>query len=195
MLTMKKATNGKVGTRRRHVTNEEMEVALKNTDNTNIIRSVLFKYKDLINEDDLETCGLSGLWRALGYFRPEYGKKFTTNLYQFVHFECRRELRKQKNHHKGNVGLNAAANKAEAEDVECPEDRLAIRHMEECMLLLSREQRDLLHSYYYDNFTVDELSSHFGYSKETVRHKINWAELRLRELCDEIGEPVYSVQE
>lgn len=81
--------------KRRPVSNEEMEKALKNPDISALMKSECLKYRKVLDEHQRKSAGLEGLWKTLQYHIDGKGLKFTTNLYKFLHFELRRELKKQ----------------------------------------------------------------------------------------------------
>lgn len=84
--------------KRRFVSNEEIEKALKNPDVLAIMKSECLKYRKVLDEHQRKSAGMTGLWRTLQYHIEGKGLKFTTNLYRYLHFELRRELKKQSKH-------------------------------------------------------------------------------------------------
>lgn len=84
--------------KRRFVSDEEIEKALRNSDIYSIIKSECLKYKKVLDEHQRKSAGLEALWKTLGYHVDGKGLKFTTNLYKYLHFELRRELKKQNKH-------------------------------------------------------------------------------------------------
>src|SRR5262245_39037708 len=65
-------------------------------DNRNVIAAVLKQYVGKIPHDELESCGMTAMWRTLQYHQPDHPsrQKFTTSLHRFAKWECLRELRR-----------------------------------------------------------------------------------------------------
>lgn len=168
---------------RREVTDEEFNQALANEDNKRLIKSVLRSYRRLIPEDDLECCGLDGLWRCLGYHREGMGNKLTTSLHKFVHWECRRKLKKimrEAEHRAINISAIETQDKFEIPEPTMSSDMV---NMLECVSVLREPHRELIKEYYYDQRTMEEIGQRHGYSKEAARQKINRAVKELKKLC------------
>jgi RNA polymerase sigma factor (sigma-70 family) len=185
----------KVKKPRREVNNEEFRLAQENKDNQNIIWKELNQYKGLLSSDDLKSCGLQALWRALQYHDSTFSQKFTTSLYRFVHWECRRELRRQNNLKKNTVSIHLVGDIPKKEDSNGAEHREKMTFLQDCMRRLSNEHRTLLEEYYLQRWTYDDMAKLHNCSKESIRGKLNIAVGRLRELCEDIEEPVYSDDE
>ena len=79
---------------KKKISDEEFKAAYTNTDNKNIIKKVISKYDKIISPDNLESCGDNALWRTLQSHDESYEQKFTTSLYRFCEWECKRELRR-----------------------------------------------------------------------------------------------------
>lgn len=170
------------------VSNEQLRVAQANSDNRNIIKKVLQQFAGLIHSDDLERCGLHGLWRTLQNHDDRFGQKFTTSLTRFVRWECLRELRQQRSSRKNFLPIGESCDDY-AENKSHQEEMV---HVRECMQFLSKEHRRLLEEYYLEQWTMEEIGALHNMSKETVRQKLEAAIRRLRELSTEEDEPVYS---
>jgi RNA polymerase sigma factor (sigma-70 family) len=159
--------------KRRFVSNEEFEAALRNTDNDKIIKKVLSQYINVLSKEDLHDCGLHGLWRCLGYHRDGMGKLFTTNLWWFVDNECKRILKK--NSTKNVVSI--------CNDIEAKNENEDLRnHLLECIDLLKPKYKQVLIQYYFEKRTMDEIGRLNNYSKETASQNIKKAMSRLREI-------------
>lgn len=175
---------------RKPVSDEQMERALANSDNANIIRSVLQKFAGQLHEDDLYTCGLHALWRALQYHDDSYGQKFTTSLYKFTDWECKRELRRQKNEKKNMVPLATEGEIVLMPQVPEDDHRDTMRQVQECMRSLPLPDQKLLQAYYIDQFTMDEIAALFDLSKEGVRQKLEDTVKKLRNYCTRNAEEI-----
>ncbi len=163
---------------KKKVTNDEFSRALANSDNNNIIQSVLVRYNKLIPPDELHACGLEGLWRTLMYHQDNRGNKFTTSLWKFTDWECKRQLKKNKKKNSHYV-VSLSNDKIDiAEEQENP----TAQDMRECIAKLRPAYRSLIQEYYYNQKTMEEIGVEYGYSKESARQKINQALKDLRKL-------------
>ncbi len=146
----------------------------KQKDNRNVIRKVISKYNGLLTEEELNDCGLNALWRCLSYHEEGKGKKFTSSLWTFTHWECCRQLKK-----KSSDGIKAIP----ITDIDITQPfNEETQHIKECLELLPSEYKSLLTQYFYDNRTMEEIGNLRGYSKEAARQKINKALRKLSEI-------------
>lgn len=81
---------------RRQVSDQEYQKAYNCLDNIKIIKRVTRKYKAILNPDELESCGMQGLWEALANHVDGMGQKFTTSLYTYVNWRCMNQVRNNK---------------------------------------------------------------------------------------------------
>lgn len=72
------------------MTNEQFISASKDQNNRNIINKVLNRYYKLLSKDELYSCGLYALWRALRSYNPSKGRTFSSYLWQMTDWECKR---------------------------------------------------------------------------------------------------------
>jgi RNA polymerase sigma factor (sigma-70 family) len=168
---------------RKEVTDEEFRQALANKDNEKVIKSVLSRYYSIIPAEDLEACGLEALWRCLGYHKEGKGNKFTTSLWTFTNWECKRllkKIRRQASTHTVNISTIETKEKFE---VPVPLDNPDVVHLRECITMLKPGDRELIQQYYFDRHTMEEIGNLHGYSKEAARQKINGALQELRKCC------------
>jgi RNA polymerase sigma factor (sigma-70 family) len=169
----------KIRLQKRKISNEEYETALADINNIKIIQKVTSRYTNLIPQDDLKSCALHALWRALTYHDPNRGQKFTTSLWRFTEWECRRELVRQKKK-KNTISFSSIEFDVAADGVN--ED---VVHIRECLTLLPKTDREVLTQYYIDKYTMEEIGKRNGYSKEAARQKINKAVAKLCEIYSE----------
>lgn len=186
--------------KRRTVTNEEFQIALEGKsgdpaskkrarDNRRIIDFVTHKYIGQIDPETLKNCGLHALWRAIGYFNPEFEQKFTSSLYRFTQFECRRELLRRKRQGKAaqldEVDERKIVNKMDRIDYE------DLAHIKECVKSLNEEGQRLVDQHFMQGMNLTEIATVNCYTKETARVKLGTAIETLRQICrSSLGEPV-----
>lgn len=80
---------------KRVITNEEFNIAYANEDNIKLINSFNKKFRTLSFEE-ITTCGMLALWRALQDHDPLQGK-FTSSLYNFMRWECLKQIQENEN--------------------------------------------------------------------------------------------------
>jgi RNA polymerase sigma factor (sigma-70 family) len=185
-------------TTRRHVTDEEFREhyfgnpndpqSMKRVrDNQRVMGAVFRRYSHLIDQDELERCGMEATWEALRYHDPRFKQRFTTSLHRFAKWVCQRETRKRHDRYAQlKVRLKGDL------DVAVPENSVLedIQHIRECMKQLPPEDQRLIEQRYFNEMTVDEMGQANGYSRETARHKSNKAMESLREVCHRDLSPV-----
>lgn len=162
---------------RKQVSNEEFETAYKNKDNKRVISTVIKKYMRSIDLHDLQSAGMMALWRCLSYHDDSFNQKFTTSLWRFTDWECKRILRSQKN--------KVKCAQLSVIESDFPENQIVTdneKYIKECIHLLPTSDKSILELYYYDNRTMDEIGKLNGYSKEAARQKINKSLKKLQEI-------------
>lgn len=170
--------------KRRKVSDAEYREAMKDGNNVGVIRSATKRFRRLLGQDDLQSCGLHGLWKTLEYHRDGMGNKFTTSLYHFVHCECVDELERRANSARerglthmsycGQLDERVANEEANDEDLE---------HVKVRMSKLSLEQQTLIQQHFFDHLQIDEIALKHGCCSTTARLKLARATERLREIC------------
>jgi len=141
----------------------------------------------MIDRQDLDTCGLFGLWRALQYHQDGRGQKFTTSLYRFVDWECKKELKKKQVKAGGRKVRSLDADdgkktfKIDVEDKSIAPAEEA-KHLRECLRLLPKSESQLVDMYYFREMTLEQIGRQYGYTKEAARQKLNKAVEKLRKI-------------
>tara|TARA_B100001778_G_scaffold331885_1_gene337110 strand:- start:2114 stop:2596 length:483 start_codon:yes stop_codon:yes gene_type:complete len=135
--------------------------ALSDKDITKIMIKASNSFKSQLDVDEIHTCKLNALWKAIKNFNPDKNTKFTTYLYQGVFIECLKELKfKQKSKvcnkklHNNVPSINA--------------DLLVVDLLDEAK---TKEERDLIIDK-ISNKTINEMAQTRTYSRETVRKKL-----------------------
>lgn len=160
----------------KHITNEQFEKAIGNIDNSKIMSNVISKngFSNLMSQEEVESCKMIALWKALQHWRPELGKKFTSYLYQKVYWECRKYIAKQKAK-KIPIAIIDHFPKFIAEDKSL--------EMEEIIDILPGDLPVVIRQRVFDKMTLKEIGNSNGYSHETARRKINRAIKEICKLC------------
>lgn len=158
-------------------------------DNRNIIRTVTNKYAQLLTVDEINDCALEAIWRCLGYHRDDKGQKFTTSLWKFTDWECKRQLRKKRK--SVNTPNTLSIMDFDHFDLPAPEVSDDIAFIRECVDLLPEPHRQFIKEYYFQNLTMEQIGQKYNFSKEAARQKINKALKRLHEIYIDKSETVY----
>jgi RNA polymerase sigma factor (sigma-70 family) len=152
------------------VTNAEFEHAISDQDNRNIIKSVCNQYRNILEEDVLNSCGLNGLWQCLKSHDDAYGNKFTTSLYKFVDWQC-----------KGQVCAQIRGSHAELIDtVDTSPAILDKMIIHEYVEKLSLKHQAVIYGKFFENKNYAEIARDMGCSREYVRQMLNKALKLLR---------------
>lgn len=168
----------------REVSDEELQVALKNPNNRAIIKKVGRYYRSVLSYDESYSCGLIALWKTLAKHDPNRGQKFTTSLYRFMKWECLRLISRSKaNRWKLSQEItedvlrksNGVSNKSET-----------LEYVREVMGYLREHDRNLINAYYVEGHTIEEIALSMEVAKESARQQLISAFDRLKELCCDV---------
>jgi RNA polymerase sigma factor (sigma-70 family) len=154
------------------VTNREYCYAYAIPENRKIIRAALQAYAGLLPEDDLSSCGMVALWRCLKKHDPACNQRFTTSLHRFVHWECKKALRKQK------VQRRISYRPFVEQEHKLSEDRASL--IRNAIANLTESERKLINQHYFEQMTFDEIGMIHRVSKEAIRRRLLRAVEQLR---------------
>lgn len=161
------------------ITSQEFETAYKNLEYKRLIGKAVRRYNKVLDYDERLVAGLTALQKCLESHDDSYGQKFTTSLWRFCDWECRRILKSKKNHQK-NVSLFHFSELLQDEGPS--EETLMVR---ECVSLLDEPNRKIINQYYFDNLTMEEIGKINGYSRETARKNINKSVDKLKNIIQD----------
>ena len=136
----------------------KIEEALKNKDIQNIMNKAAGSFRGQLNDDEIHTCQINALWKALLNYDEKRAAKFTTYLYSGVRIECIREVKfNKRKHQRLHSGLAENRDHFLAVDImdeleHCPDKELLVDKMK--------------------NFTIKEIAQRQGCNRETVRRRI-----------------------
>ncbi len=153
----------------RTISDKEYEDALANESNRKVMHKAGNKFASLLTEEQLHTCSLYALWRALQNHDSSYGQRFTTTLWRFMHWECGKEVRRPKMR----VGLPRPKTVVSEE----------IIYVNELIDFLEPSQQRLIREYYLEGLSAREIGLRHGCCRETARKRVNKAMAALRERC------------
>lgn len=158
---------------RRKVSNEEFELALANKDNKNIINSFAWKYRHVLDPDDIKSCGLYALWRCLQYHSNDFKRKFTTSLFMFLTFEFSRLYNKPKNE--------------SVKPVIYQDDYLKLDNKEFIDYYLGKISKDsaqLISQYFLHGLSLREISKTSHQTKKEIQARLDLALEEFRKQCE-----------
>lgn len=154
---------------KKKISNEDFSLAYNNSDNKNIIKKVMSKYDKIISPDNLESCGDNALWRTLQSHDDSYDQKFTTSLYRFCEWECKRELRRNNRKNTINpVGIHNISN----EDLNFCFYENSI-NFDELLEILDDTEKQIIDKKFRQNKNMTEISEDLQINKNEVKKKIN----------------------
>lgn len=160
------------------ISDVELEVAINNQDYQKIMGKASKSYCSVLSFDEIESCKLLALWRALEKYNPEVinkrnkQSKFTSFLYRGVQLECKTAVKFVLSGNKMKEPLHENLG-AESKDIESIELIDEIRRT---------PHGDIIIDMYYNGLTTKELAEKFGVSKQiiTVRKKRALKSLKAR---------------
>lgn len=158
------------------VTDASLREALKNRDYIKIMAKAGNKFLPLLSVEEIETCKMNALWKALlAYDKDKIGKnkvksKFTSFLYRGVILECKTQAkfvnRGRKNVERISDNLGYIDTTIEFSDMFEEVDQV--------------EDSDILYDYFLENMTIEQISQERDISKQSVSAKKLKALERLR---------------
>ena len=113
-----------------------------------------------LSREEIKTCILNAIWKALKKYDKQAGTKFTTYLYRGVVMECLTQQKFNLNQSKYFIHKNIAA----PEDYNLKHEMMD--EVENC------DDPDLMYDRFYKNMTIKELAKSRGVCGETIRIKI-----------------------
>lgn len=174
---------------KKDISDIEFEKAFGDKNNVNIIKMVTIRYSKIIQEDDLISCGIYALWRALRSHDAKYGQKFTTSLYRFCEWECKRELRKKNKKNKYYILDFQRACHSETIRGKAIIDMGGIsifsreegRDFEELLEMLDLGEKSIIEKRFKEEKNITEISKETNLSKLKIKKTIDSAMSKIRD--------------
>lgn len=175
---------------KKNISDIEFEEAFGDKNNVNIIKKVTIRYSKIIQEDDLISCGIHALWRALRSHDVKYGQKFTTSLYRFCEWECKRELRKKNRKNKYEYRVVDFQMACHSETVKAKAiidiSRISVfvregeRNFEELLEILDLNEKNIIEKRFKEEKNITEISKETNISKLKIKKTIASAMSKIR---------------
>jgi RNA polymerase sigma factor (sigma-70 family) len=164
------------------ISNDEFTQSYTDNYHQILIKFICNKYRYKLNRDDLESCGMLGMWKALRNYDATRGYKFTTLLTKCVDMECKRELVKQNRSYKFMNGMDQKPKKYifnidkilfaindKSKDLEQYENREFISHL---VKHLEPNEIKLLNAKYFYKQTFREIAKSEKVSRQRVEQRL-----------------------
>ena len=158
-------------TKKRKITNEEFNQALRNEDYTRIIRAASKKYVAFILPDDMLECRMNALWQSLQNFDASFGVKFTSFLYSRVVWECKKKINV--------VNKETTFSCMDYFPAKIVEN---VCEIEDFLKQIPPRLRTAVYQRFFKNMTMEEIGKENNYSRETARRYINDGLDKIREI-------------
>lgn len=140
------------------VLDETIRKALENEDYQKIMGKASSKFSYILSKDELESCKIEAMWKALAGYDKSRGTKFTSYLYRGVYLEC-------KTHVKFIMGGRRDAVLCHPNIGKEDKTFLMIEIRDE---LSNMENGGIISDYYFDGLSLGEMSEKYGVSKQTI---------------------------
>jgi len=134
------------------------------TDVAKILKKASSSFRYSLSQDEMETCCINALWKAIDKYSNDFRCKFTTYLYRGVVMECltQRKFNKDKISFGGRLHSNIQDDKDHYEPVDMLDE-----------INFACEDPSLILDRYYKNMSIKEIAQNRGVCGETIRIKIN----------------------
>jgi len=146
---------------KRKISNQEFETA-RTTHIKTFIYNISKVYSSL-SSDTRNAAGDVALWRCLQSHDPKYGSRFTTSLYRFVQWECKRAMKEQ-----------IVTDVTLFGEVKDDNETLAIHMLlDDYLCLLGERDRRIVEAKFLENYTLDEIARTEGLSKQGIKNIVD----------------------
>lgn len=147
------------------ISNEDMIIAIESEDNQKIMARACKKFACVLNADEIESCKLNALWKALETYDPNMisrrntkKSKFTSYLFRGVQLECKTAIK-----------FIIAGRRGEAlvhDNIGLESDVIASIELRD--EISKTEYGEILEEVYFNGLTTKELSKKFKVSKQII---------------------------
>lgn len=142
--------------------NKDYNSALINVDYIKIMQKAVSKYRKILDKEEVKSCQMIGLWKAMQNFDKNHGIKFTTFLYNIVRNECRKRLRQE-------PPISARINEYSTSKVENNS------FFTEIVDSLDYPLNRIIELRYLGSMTIKEIGQELGMTKNNIRRNIQKA--------------------
>lgn len=129
-----------------------------------ILQKACSSFRYSLSQDELSTCCINALWKAIDRYSVESTCKFTTYLYKGVVMEClsQKKFNKEKLSFGGKVHSNIQDPKQHYEQIDMLDE-----------INFACEDPSLILDRFYKNMSIKEIAENRGVCGETIRIRIN----------------------
>tara|TARA_R100001132_G_scaffold27467_1_gene33882 strand:- start:214 stop:702 length:489 start_codon:yes stop_codon:yes gene_type:complete len=145
------------------VSSEDFEVSLNKEDTKRVFGFLAKKYYRSMPIDEIESCQLIGLWKALKKYDIAKKRKFSNFLYVSIDWECKLYLRRNRRRY-----LTCDTFLGDSGDYELVE-------LLDIVDSLSPRLKRVVKQRFFYNLTMEEIGDANDYSRETARRYLKEA--------------------
>ena len=116
-----------------------------------------------IDLDEIESIKMLTLWRCVDKYDPTRGAKFTSYLYQQLHWALKNKLKKK--------NIEYGCSDIESTDIGAK----YASDVRDIMIGLDPDVQNILNQRFFHNMTMVEIAEANGYSRETARRRLKTA--------------------
>ncbi len=129
-----------------------------------ILKKACSTFRFSLSQDEMTTCCINALWKAVDKYQVDSKCKFTTYLYKGVVMEClsQKKFNKDKISFSGKIHPNIKDDKDPYEPIDMLDE-----------IKFACEDPSLILDRYYKNMSIKEIAQNRGVCGETIRIKIN----------------------
>tara|TARA_Y100001938_G_C8061072_1_gene417284 strand:- start:658 stop:1191 length:534 start_codon:yes stop_codon:yes gene_type:complete len=129
-----------------------------------ILQKACGTFRGSLSQEEISTCCLNALWKAVDRYCIDTKCKFTTYLYKGVVMECltQKKFNKEKISFGGRIHANIKDPKANYESIDMMDE-----------IQFACEDPSLITDRFYKNMSIKEMAENRGVCGETIRIRIN----------------------
>lgn len=150
------------------------EEAWADPTNQRVLAAAGRRYAPPLSEDEVRSCAMLALWKALRSHDPSKGRAFTTSLWTFMQWECGREAEWVRRLRRPVQPL-PVVNQDRADD---------LAHVRHHLAALPADQRRLVELYYLKGYSVAKMARRMGGGRGYYRRRLAAAVAELRRRCN-----------
>ena len=129
-----------------------------------ILQKACSTFRYALSQDEVSSCCITALWKAIDRYTNDSKCKFTTYLFKGVQMEClsQKKFNKDKLSFGGKVHSNMQDTKCHYEHVDMLDE-----------INFACEDPSLIFDRFYNNMTIKEIAENRGVCGETIRIRLN----------------------
>lgn len=146
---------------KREISSEELEAAINNRDNINILKKMGMAYSNRLSPDELKNCADLAIWKTLQSHKNNRGQKFTSSLVNFFKWECLLVINFLNRHRAEEMG-NVEPEWDSSGDT-------AHEEVKDLLSLLNDKEQQIIKDRYIDGMSMRDVAQKHGMSRQWAR--------------------------